>query len=47
MPDRFGNPEKVRFKELRMVNREYDEVIKEPKKIENPINDQTVKNKKS
>lgn len=31
MADRFGNPEKVHFKEERMVNREYDEIIDKPK----------------
>jgi hypothetical protein len=31
MPDRFGNPEKTPFKEMRMVNREYTEIIDEPK----------------
>lgn len=35
MPDRFGNPEKTPFKEMGMVNREYTEIIDEPKNSKN------------
>jgi len=47
MADRCGNPEKPIFRETRMVNREYDEIIEEPnKEISSPSNNKPRKNRK-
>jgi|GEM_PF-2772234 len=44
MPDRFGNPEKARFKEERMVNREYDEIVDEPTIVSKTPEKKIIKN---